>query len=176
MSFTVEPGNTEIERGSSLLVLARVTGPLPAEAALVIESAGEGTRSAMSASLDDPVFGARIPAVNEPLNYHVELDGKSSPTFHASVFEYPRLERADARLVYPRYTGLAERLVQDFRTLSIVEGTEITIVCHLNKRVASAVFTEKVAKEKETAPLLLVRPTPSTPITRRRFVRNIRGV
>jgi hypothetical protein len=148
MSFIVEPGNTEIERGSSLLVLARVTGPLPAEAALVFEAAGEGTRSAMSASLDDPVFGARVPAVNEPLDYHVELDGKSSPIYHVAVFEYPRLERADARLVYPKYTALEERLVQDFRTVSVVEGTDITIICHLNKRVASAVFTEKVGKER----------------------------
>ena len=29
--------------------------------------------------------------------------------------------RVDARLVYPRYTGLEERLVQDLRTLSVVE-------------------------------------------------------
>jgi hypothetical protein len=143
MSFTVEPGDTEIERGSSLLVLARVTGPLPADATLVFNTAGEASRLAMSASLDDPVFGARIPAVGEPLEYHVELDGKLSPTYRVSVFEYPRLERADAHLVYPRYTGLEEKLVQDFRTLSVVEGTEITIVCHLNKRIASAQFVEK---------------------------------
>jgi hypothetical protein len=150
MSFTVEPGDSEIERGSSLLVLARVSGPLPAEASLIFDSAGNVERSAMSASLDDPIFGARIPAVNEPLDYHVELDGKSSPTYHVSVFEYPRLERADARLSYPRYTGLEERVVQDFRTLSVVEGTEITILCHLNKRVASAQLTEK-----EEDPLVL---------------------
>src|SRR5947209_11756398 len=44
-----------------------------------------------------------------------------------TVFEYPRLEKADARLVFPAYTGLEERIVQDFRTVSVVEGTELTL-------------------------------------------------
>src|SRR5579863_358269 len=146
-SFVVEPGDAEIERGSSLLVLARYQGPVPLEAVLMSQPAtGEAARTAMSPSLADPVFGGRIQAVQEPLEYHVALDGRSSPTYRVTVFEYPRLERADARLAYPRYTGLDERLVQDFRTLSVVEGTVVTLICHLNKRVVSATLTEKVAE------------------------------
>lgn len=146
-SFVVEPGNTEIERGSSLLVLARFQGPVPLEAVLTFEPAeGDATRTAMSQSLDDPVFGGRIQAIQEPLDYHVALDGRTSPTYRVTVFEYPRLERADAKLAYPRYTGLEERLVQDFRTLSVVEGTVLTLICHLNKRVATATLTEKGAE------------------------------
>ena len=146
-SFVVEPGNIEIERGSSLLVLARYRGPVPLEAVLIAEpAAGDATRSSMSQSLDDPVFGGRIQAVQEPLDYHVTLDGRISPTYRVSVFEYPRLERADAMLTYPQYTGLADRLVQDFRTLSVVEGTVLTLVCRLNKRVATAKLTEKGAE------------------------------
>ena len=150
-SVVVEPGNTEIERGSSLLVLARLQGAMPAESVLIFDSTTDGsTRLAMSRSLDDPLFGARIGAVAEPIDYHVELDGRATPTYHVGVFEYPRLERADARLVFPRYTGMEEKLVQDFRTVSVVEGTELTIICHLNKRVASATLTEK-----KVAPLVL---------------------
>jgi hypothetical protein len=146
-SFVVEPGNTEIERGSSLLVLARYQGPVPLEAVLIAEpTAGDATRTSMSQSLDDPVFGGRIQAVQEPLDYRVALDGRISPTYRVSVFEYPRLERADAMLTYPKYTGLADRLVQDFRTLSVVEGTILTLVCRLNKRVATATLTEKGAE------------------------------
>jgi hypothetical protein len=37
----IEPGNTEIERGKSLLVVARFLGPLPPEATLVYRSAAE---------------------------------------------------------------------------------------------------------------------------------------
>lgn len=148
-SVAIEPGDAELERGSSLLVLARVLGPLPAESTLVYGSAsGDATRLAMSASLDDPIFGGRIVAVTQPLQYHVELGGHVTPTYRVTVFEYPRLERADARLKYPSYTRLEERLIQDIRTLSVVEGTEVTLICQLNKPVKTAKFVEKVATAK----------------------------
>lgn len=142
-SVTVEPGDTEIERGSSLLVLARVQGPLPADATLEYQSpGGEATRLAMSASLDDPIFGGRISAVTEAFEYHVELGGHVTPAYRVTVFEYPRLERADARLAYPSYTSLEERLIQDIRTVSVVEGTSVTLICQLNKPVKSAVLVD----------------------------------
>src|SRR5205807_4571456 len=89
--------------------------------------------------------GTRIAAVYEPLEYHVALDGYSTPVYHVTVFEYPRLERADARLVYPHYTGMEERLVLDVRTVSVVEGTQVTLICRLNKRVASARLVESAS-------------------------------
>ena len=67
-SVTIEPGSTEIERGSSLLVLARVKGPLPAEATLAYGAeSGDTTVLAMSPSLDDPIFGGRVSMVTQPL-------------------------------------------------------------------------------------------------------------
>src|SRR5262245_3265844 len=142
-SVTVEPGDVEIEKGTSLLVLARVKGQMPAEAALVYQSDGrEAVHLPMPLSLNDPVFGTRIAIVNEPLEYHVDLDGHSTQTYQVAVFEYPRLERADARLLYPKYAGMEERLVQDVRTVSVVEGTEVTLICRLNKPVATARLIE----------------------------------
>src|SRR4029079_15807580 len=98
----------------------------------------EESRLAMSASLNDPVFGGRIPVVDEALDYFVELGGQTTPSYHVTVFEYPRLEKADAHLKYPCYTGLEPRVVQDVRTLSVVEGTELRLVCYLNKTGKSA--------------------------------------
>lgn len=151
LSVTVEPGNTEVERGTSLLVLARYQGEQPADAMLVYQApGGEASRLAMSKTLKDPVFGGRIPAVDAPLEYRVELDGYQSETFRVTVFEYPKLVRADAKLVYPAYVGLEERLVQDVRTISAPEGTELTLICRLNKPVASATL-----HEKDAAPIAL---------------------
>lgn len=142
-AFSVEPGSVEVERGSSLLVLARVQGRMPPEAALIFEpEAGDETRLAMSSSLDDPIFGGRIPIVDAPLDYRVEIGDQISPVYHVKVFEYPRLERADAHLVYPSYTNQDPRVVQDVRTISVVEGTELKLVCYLNKAVKSATLTE----------------------------------
>ncbi len=160
VAVVVEPGNVEIERGTSLLVLARFAGAPPAEAILVAQSAqAEPVRSPMSVSLDDPVFSARIDAVLEPLNYHVSLVGGDTPTYHVTVFEYPRLERADARLNFPRYTGLAERLVPDVRVLTVVEGTEIWLTCRMNKPLASARLVES-----GSAPATELRPVAGEPL------------
>ena len=115
---------------------------------------GEEARLAMSASLNDPVFGGRIPVVDQPLDYAIDLGGQTTPTYHVTVFEYPRLEKADAKLVYPTYTGLEPRIVQDVRTVSVVEGTELTLTCYLNKTVQSATLTE----DKHEPILLSVAP------------------
>ena len=144
VSVEVEPGDAEIERGTSLLVLARVTGEMPADATLVTQPAvGDANNLAMSRSLDDPVFGGRIATVTEAFDYHVDFGAQKSKTFHVTVFEYPKLERADARLAYPSYTGLEERLVQDVRTVSVVEGTKVTLLLKLNKPVKSAMLVER---------------------------------
>src|SRR6185503_11234746 len=66
---TVTPGDTSVERGHGLVVLARFTGPLPADAALVVTPSVQNSASNASRSLplvknlDDPVFGGSIPEV-----------------------------------------------------------------------------------------------------------------
>lgn len=157
-AVSIEPGDTEIERGSSLLVIARIDGALPAEATLVYQADGNDVaRVAMSGSLEDPVFGARIPSVLGPLSYRVEVGEHISPSYQVKVFEYPRLERADARLTYPQYTSLAQRVVQDIRTVSVVEGTELELTCFLNKPIKTAVLTEP------TGPTLKLTASKSAP-------------
>lgn len=136
---SVEPGDTQVEQNTGLLVLARFTESLPAEVTLVYETeSGDLHRLPMTRSLDDPVFGARIPVVAEPLRYHVAFGRQQSDDYQVGVFTFPELKRADALLAYPDYTGMKEKLVQDVRHISAVEGTKLTLSCYLNKPVASA--------------------------------------
>lgn len=151
-AVTIEPGSTEIERATSLLVMARFRGPLPPDASLVYQTdGGQVQRLSMAKSLDDPVFGARIDSVEEPLSYYVQFTEQKSDTYHVRVFDLPKLVRADARLVFPSYTSLEERLVQDARQVSAVEGTELTWICYLNKKVVEARL-----EQKEGSPVSLV--------------------
>lgn len=159
LNVTVEPGDTEVERGTSLLVLARVQGLLPAEAMLIHETAGgDETCTPLAVSLNDPVFGGRISVIDQPLQYRVEMGGYVSPTYHVTVFEYPRLERADAHLVYPQYAALEPRVVQDVRTVSVPEGTKLTLRCLLNKAVASVTLVD-TAKNAPGEPIVLAPAT-----------------
>jgi hypothetical protein len=144
---TIEPGDTEVERGTGLLVLARFQEATPLEATLVYEVAGETIRLPMTKPLKDAVFGGRVPEVNAALSYRVEYADKTSDTFKVTVFEYPALVRSDAKLTFPNYTSLEERLIQDVRRISAVVGTKLELLCYLNKPVTSA---RLVAKDGET--------------------------
>lgn len=169
----IEPGNGEVERGSSLLVLARFKGELPPDATLVYQfdaaekppdaglaTAGAAADSdvrqvAMTKSLDDPVFGGRIAAIARPLSYRVVYADKASPAYRVTVFDYPELVRADALLAFPAYTGLEEKLVQDVRRVSAVEGTRLTLTCALNKPVADAELVEVAAQDAQAERIAL---------------------
>lgn len=143
---TVTPGDTSIEKGSRLVVLAKFTGDLPAEATLVVRPANEPERRLpLVKNLDDPVFGTSLPEIKGELTYRVEYGTEATREFRVTVFEYPRLERADARVIYPAYTGLAEKTIEDTRRVSAVEGSALDYTFHLNKPVKSARLVVKSA-------------------------------
>ena len=150
----VEPGNTEIERGTALLVVARFGGAVPADARLVFsDQSHTAAQRTMTRSLQDPMFAGRVESVDTDLSYHVQFADRSSDTYHVRVFEFPALERTDAKLVFPRYTALEPKTVEDIRHVTAVEGTELTLLCRLNKEVATArLVDEKAPQEIALAP------------------------
>jgi hypothetical protein len=138
-NVTVTPGDTQVERGTGLVVAARFGGNPPAEATLVVNCVGgKQSRIPMARRLADPIFGASVPEISEAGVYHVEYRDKKTPEYKISVFEYPALLQADASLVYPAYTGLANRTIQDTLRVSAVQGSRVTYTLQLNKPVAQA--------------------------------------
>jgi len=151
-NINVTPGDTQVERGSGMVVLARFAGPLPLGVNLVTSSSANTNRNIpLVKSLDDPMFGGSIPEVTEDFVYHVEFGGQRTRDFKVSVFEHPRLERADAQLTFPEYTGLPEKRINDTRRVSAVEGSRLELSLQLNKPMAAA---KLVAKDKSIVPLL----------------------
>jgi hypothetical protein len=149
----IDPGNIEIERGTSLLVVARFRRAVPAEASLVIQGKGGPlSHRAMTRSLEDPTFAGRVESVETDLAYHVEHGGRSTETYQVKVFEYPELVRTDAQLVFPSYTSLAPKTVEDIRHVTAVEGTELTLLCRLNKKIATARLVDSKDEVIELAP------------------------
>jgi len=137
---TVEPGDTTVERGTPLLIMARFDGRVPATATLVATDAQEGKvgRLELKRSLEDPLFGGRIASVDADLTYHVEYADRTTDTYTVTVFDFPQLLRADAQLAYPDYTGLKTQVLEDTHHISAVEGTQATWTFHLNKPVTEA--------------------------------------
>ncbi len=138
----VLPGDTEVERGTSLIVTARFDGKLPDEVWLLqdnlLAEGQEPQRVPMRQSLKDPVFAAYLYDVRDSLNYSIEYDGSTTPVYHVDVFEFPSLVRADAVLEYPVYTQLEKKTVVDTRRITAAVGTKLTWQLYLNKPVVSA--------------------------------------
>src|SRR5579859_5983099 len=150
--ITVTPGDVNIERGSSLVVLARFTGALPANVELAFGGTGLSQRIALIKSLGDPMFGGSIPEVASNFTYHVEYGGHRTREFNVTVYEHPRLERADADLNFPAYTGLAPKRIENTRRLSAVEGSQLKLALRLNKPVSAA---RLVARDKNHTAIAL---------------------
>lgn len=153
----VNPGDTSIEKGDSLVVLARFQKALPPTVTLVVRESGTSARTVpLIKSLADPVFGGSVPDVASDLLYHLEYRGQRTRDFKVSVFEHPKLVRADADLTFPDYTKLPKKHIEDTRRVSAVEGTKVDYALQLNKPVKSAKLVarddKKVAINLEVDP------------------------
>jgi hypothetical protein len=143
-NLSVTPGDTEVEQGSPVVVLARFEGRLPAAVSLAYGPAGqEPQRMILTKSLEDPVFGGVIQDIRSDLLYRIEYADTRTRDYTISVFQSPELVRADAKITYPAYTKLPEKTVEDTRQISVVEGSEVTLTFTLNKPVTTARFAPK---------------------------------
>ena len=142
--ITVSPGDTHVEAGSPVVILARFGERVPAEARLLFGLSGEQPQKIeLTKNLEDPVFGGIIQQVNGDLLYSIEYAGRRTRDYRISVYEHPVLTRADAKIIYPSYTKLPEKVVIDTRHISAVEGSQVLLTFILNKAVATAKLVDK---------------------------------
>ncbi|MBL9211292.1 MAG: hypothetical protein JNL92_12555 [Opitutaceae bacterium] len=149
----ITPGDASVERGESLVVLARFGGALPPSVNLVVRQSGAAARTIpLVKSLADPVFGGSVMEVDADFTYHLEYRGQKTKDFKVSVFEHPKLVRSDVGLTFPDYTKLPPKHIEDTRRVSAVEGTKLDFALQLNKPVKSAKLVSR-DREKQEIPL-----------------------
>ncbi len=159
-SVSVVPGNASVERGSSVVIFARFGKLLPPGVDLVVKQSPGEKRIPLAKSLADPIFGGSISEMTTNMAYHLEYAGQRTPDFTITVFDYPRLEQADADLTFPSYTGQAPKRIENTRRLSAVEGSRLDLSFLLNKPVRSAQFVTK-DNERAVIPLQIESNRPS---------------
>ena len=95
----------------------------------------------MTPGLDDTVFSALIPSVNESGNYRVAYESAKSDDFSITIFEYPELQQADATVTPPAYLDEELKEVTDTRKIT-GDATRPTRRCsfcmHLSRRPTRA--------------------------------------
>jgi len=147
---TVSPGDTSVEVGSPVVILARFGRRVPPNASLLYGEPGkEFKQIPLTRNLDDPVFGGIIQQVNSNLLYYIEYSDKRTRDYSISIYERPALRRADARIVFPSYTNLPEKNIKDTRQISVVEGSQVFLTFLLNKVVATAQLVPKEGAKLE---------------------------
>lgn len=171
LSVTLTPGDTEIERGSRLIVEATFAQDVPATAALVVtepepDAKGEAAvreRIPMRLTIDGQVFGALIARVDKDARYHVEFGPGKSQEHTITTFVYPALERADVVITPPEYTGLPPKEIKNTLKVTAMEGSGLDFTFKVNKPVKEA---ELFGEDKTILPLT-PSPTDSTILTAR---------
>ena len=148
--ITVTPGDTTIETGSTVVIEARFDGRVPDEVKLLIGPSQEEMQELpLRKNLEDPVFGRVVPQVNSDMIYHIEYANKNTDDYKITTYEHPLLERADAKIIYPSYTNLPEKIVKDTRRIGVVESSEVTLTFTLNKNVDTAKLVARDGSEIE---------------------------
>ncbi len=159
--ITVTPGDASVERGDSLVVLARFGGALPPNVTLVVRASGAMPKTIpLVRSLADPVFGGSVTEVAADFTYHLEYRGQQSREFKVTVFEHPKLVRSDVNLKFPDYTKLPPKRIEDTRRVSAVEGTQLDFALQLNKPVKSA----KLVSRDKAKPAIELTVAPGQPL------------
>lgn len=132
---TLTPGDSEVERGSRLIIEARFEGPVPADATLVVSEIDgkERDRQPMRLTVDGQVFGGLISKVDRDSKYHVEFAGQVSQQHTLTVFDYPALVRSDVIVTPPEYTKLPAKETKNTQKVTALEGSKIAWKIKVNK-------------------------------------------
>ena len=164
--LVIEPGDTEIERGSSLTVVARFPGVVPILAVLEFVDAQNHVRQlAMTETVDVGVFAARIEGISSDGIYRVLYDEgetrsdepESSRDFNVVTYVRPRMEQMDAIVTPPMWSGRPQETIEDVVRLTVTEGSTLVLKLRLNKPVALAKLLPK------DGPAIVLVPTANDP-------------
>ena len=158
-SVQVEPGNVEIERGTDLVITARFADSIPEVAfAESTDLLGVSASINLQRSLNDPLFGGYLRNVRQDFSYLIRYGLSQSDSYQVKVFDFPSLVRSDAVIDSPAYAIQPTRVMNDTRTVTVVEGATLRWTCRLNKPVVTA---ELIDRDGEVTSLI---PSTSDPL------------
>lgn len=152
LSATITPGDTELERGSRLVVEATFSKDVPTDATLIVSELDGKERDhiPMRLTVDEKVFGGMITKVDKDARYHVEFGDDKSKQHTITTFVYPKLEQVDVKITPPAYTKLPPKEIKNTMKITAMEGSSIDFSLKVNKPIKDA---ELFGEDKTSLPL-----------------------
>lgn len=125
-AIDVQPGDILIPRGSDQEITAFTRGFETDQVEIAVRRGESETweRFRMVPSEAGDGFGILLFDLTESTAYSVESEGVRSPVYTIEVADLPYVDRIDLEYVFPRYTGLAPRTVEDAGDIAVLRGTE----------------------------------------------------
>ncbi|HPO52662.1 MAG TPA: hypothetical protein PK165_07520 [bacterium] len=135
-SISVEPGNCAIERGSSLVIRAKLK-----ESGVPMIQIKDGTTKKEPMIQDGQIFVYTINEVITPFSYRVVSNNKSTLWYKVNVVEKTLIKKMKLTLEYPAYTGLKPKTIEkEFSEISGLKGTNITAEFYFNNSVGDTLL------------------------------------
>ncbi len=139
-TFTVSPGDTNVEQGGRFYVQVEFEGDTPESVSMALRTGVE--ERFRSISLEETTPGRFVSSPKELFQdseYRIVMDEFSTRNYAVSVSQIPRFQELVARVVPPAYTGIeSSRYTYPFSRLELPEGSTVRIEARANKMLSSA--------------------------------------
>lgn len=149
--YTVSPGDTTMEVGSSLEVGIQFSDHSVPDQALFLYKTDleEEYRERPMRSSDIANFQSQTIDLNQSVDYRFEMDGFFSDTYRIDVQHQPRFDELIATITPPAYTGLQEtELEYPFTQINLYRGSELTLSGRTNKPMQEVSLTGFINETK----------------------------
>ncbi len=143
-SIEVKPGNTELSRGDTLRVTAKLTAlgmaKLPPRISLNERYEGEkDIEKHQMKETGEGTYRFELPDVRNTMDYFVSTGYQQTEEYHVRVVDLPIVQTFAVTLVYPSYTHKAAETLQDnIGDFTALVGTKAKFTLRTNKELRSA--------------------------------------
>ncbi len=139
VGLTVAPGTIKIQRGTDVMLIARVANADPKQVTVYLQTDSvDWNPVPMTPEGGENTYAYFLPAVEKDVSYYVDIGVKRSVQHRISVFDLPRVEQIDVDYVYPDYTGLKNKTVKGDGDVIAPQGTQVTLHAEFSKTVEKA--------------------------------------
>ena len=125
----VKPGNATVPRGSDQVISATVQGFESDKAELLIRKSVSAPfeHVPMVFNTDTRTFEGMLFDLPGSIDYFVESGGVRSSVFAMHAADLPYVKQLEMEYVFPAYTGLAPRKIENGGDIAVLQGTQVRL-------------------------------------------------
>ena len=146
--MTISPGNTEVDQGDAVSIVATLRESGREDVTLVYqEEGGEWTHELMVAGRQGNSFLAEVLDIQRNITYYVEAGRHRSDPFVVSVYEFPEVQQIDVTYEAPAYSNLPIRTEEDEGDIEGLKGSRVTVNVRTNTQAKAAAMVLESGQE-----------------------------